>query len=72
MSEPVLIAIIAAGATIIAAIIGVFASEAKSKDKIIVKQIKKGKGNSIQVGVVKGGSDDTKCVKEGKKNERKR
>lgn len=52
MSEPVLIAVIAAGATIVAAIIGIFAAKAKSGNKTIVKQKSKGKGQTIQMGVV--------------------
>lgn len=71
MSEQVLIAIIAAGATIIAAIIGVFASKAKSGNRTIVKQKTKGKEKAIQVGVVTVELGEHKNNTEEKKNDRK-
>jgi len=58
MSEAVLIAIIAAGATIVAAIIGIFAAKAKGGNKIVVKQKNKGKERTIQIGVINSGSEE--------------
>ena len=60
MSEPVLIAVIAAGATIIAALIGIFAAKAKSGNKTIVKQKNKGKEKAIQIGVINVNTEDKK------------
>lgn len=60
MSEPLLIAIIAAGATIIAALIGIFAAKAKSGNKTIVKQKNRGKEKSIQIGVINVNTEDKK------------
>lgn len=60
MSEPVLIAVIAAGATIIAAIIGFFSAKAKSGNKTFIKQKNRGKEQTIQVGVVNLNMEDKK------------
>ena len=64
MSEPVLIAVITAGAAIITAVIGIFAEKAKSGNKTTIKQKSKGKGDSVQIGVMN-------IISEEKKNERK-
>ena len=69
MSESVLVALIAAVATIVAAIIGVFAAKAKSGNKTIVKQRSKGKEETIQVGVINLNLNEKKDSKEGKNNE---
>jgi len=60
MSEPVLIAVITAGATIIAAVIGIFAAKAKSGNKTTVKQNNKGKGDSVQIGVMNINTEENK------------
>lgn len=52
MSEQMVIALIGAGAVIIAAIIEIFKAKAKNGSKTIVKQKNKGKEKAVQIGVI--------------------